>query len=71
MLAGLNIWHSLRDPHSIVLGLNFLVSTLNKLGRYEEATPFMQENVALCEQAKNRWGMGTAYRRIYPSGIIR
>ena len=22
----------------------------------------MQESIALCEQSKNRWGMGTAYR---------
>jgi tetratricopeptide (TPR) repeat protein len=44
------------------LGLNFLVTTLNKLGRYGEAKSFMWESIALCEQTKNRWGIGTAYR---------
>jgi tetratricopeptide (TPR) repeat protein len=62
MLAGLAIWRMLGDPQSVSLGLNFLVPTLNKLGRFEEAKAFMHESIALCEQTKNRWGMGTAYR---------
>ena len=62
MLAGLRIWRELGDPQAIALGLNFMVTTLNKLGRFEEAKAFMHESIALCEQSKNRWGMGTAYR---------
>lgn len=50
------------DPHSISLGLNFLVNTQIALKRYEEAKASMRESIALCEQTKNRWGMGTAYR---------
>jgi predicted ATPase/transcriptional regulator with XRE-family HTH domain len=64
MLAGLAIWRALGDPHAIALGLNFLAPTLNKLGRFEEAKAIMQESIALCEQSKNRWGMGTAYRHL-------
>jgi predicted ATPase/transcriptional regulator with XRE-family HTH domain len=62
MLVGLTMWRTLGDPHAISLGLNFLVSTLNKLGWYEEAKANMRESITLCEQSKNRWGMGTAYR---------
>lgn len=62
MLVGLGIWRSLGDPHYIALGLNFLVPTLNRLGRCEEAKSFMRESIALCEQSKNLWGLGTAYR---------
>jgi tetratricopeptide (TPR) repeat protein len=62
MLAGLTAWRTLEDPHSISLGLNFLVPTLIKLGRYEEANAFLQESIALCEESNDRWGMGTAYR---------
>jgi predicted ATPase/transcriptional regulator with XRE-family HTH domain len=62
MQAGLAIWRTLGDPHYIALGLNFIVPTLNKLGRFEEAKTFMYESIALCELSKNRWGMGTAYR---------
>jgi predicted ATPase/transcriptional regulator with XRE-family HTH domain len=62
MLVGLNIWRDIGDPHYIALGLNFLVTTLIKLELYEDAKDFMWESIALCEQAKNRWGMGTAYR---------
>jgi tetratricopeptide (TPR) repeat protein len=61
MLAGLDIWRKIGDPHYIALGLNFFVPTLNKLGRYEEAKAFMHESIALCETSKNRWGLGTAY----------
>ena len=62
MLAGLDIWRSIGAPYSIALGLNFFVTTLNQLGRYEEAKAFMQESIELSEQSKNRWGLGTAYR---------
>jgi len=62
MMAGLELWRSLGDPQSIALGLNFIIPTLNKLGRYEKAISFMEESISLCEQAKNRWGLGTAYR---------
>jgi tetratricopeptide (TPR) repeat protein len=62
MMRGLETWRSLGDPHSIALGLNYLVSTLIKLECFEEAKAFMYESIALCEQTKNRWGMGTAYR---------
>ena len=62
MSSGLQIWRELGDPHYIALGLNFLVPTLIELSRVEEAIAFMQESIALCEQAKNRWGLGTAYR---------
>lgn len=62
MLAGLAMWRALGDPQSIALALNFLAPTLNKLGHYEEAKSFMYESIALCEQSKNRWGKGTAYR---------
>jgi tetratricopeptide (TPR) repeat protein len=61
MMAGVAIWRTLGDPHAIALGLNFMVPTLNKLGKYEEAKAFLQESIALCEQSKNWWGMGTAY----------
>jgi predicted ATPase/transcriptional regulator with XRE-family HTH domain len=62
MLAGLATWRALGDPQSIALGLNFLVPTLIKLGRYAEAHAFMQESLELCARVPNRWGMGTAYR---------
>jgi len=62
MLVGLDIWRTIGDPHYIALGLNFMVPTLIKLGLYEEAKGFMIESITLCERAKNRWGMGTAYR---------
>lgn len=62
MQEGLRLWRELGDPHSISLGLNFLVETQIALERYEEAIAWMQESIALCERTKNRWGMGTAYR---------
>lgn len=62
MVTALGIWRALGDPHAISLGLNFLIPTINRLGRYEEAIAFMEESIVLCEQSKNRWGMGTAYR---------
>lgn len=62
MMAGLTTWRTLGDPHAISLGLNYLVPALNKMGLYEVAKGFMLESIALCEQSKNRWGMGTAYR---------
>ncbi len=62
MSVGVDMWRSIGDLHYIALGLNFLVPTLIKLERYEKAKDFMWESIALCEQAKNRWGMGTAYR---------
>jgi len=62
MLVGLDMWRAIGDPHYIALGLNFLVTTLIKLELYEEAKSFMWESILLCEKAKNRWGMGTAYR---------
>jgi tetratricopeptide (TPR) repeat protein len=64
MLAGLSIWRELGDPQAIALGINFMVPTLIKLGGFEEAKPFMQESIALCEASKNLWGMGTAYRHL-------
>jgi len=62
MLAGLDMWRVIGDPHYIALGLNFLTPTIIKLGDYEEATAFVWESITLCEKAKNRWRMGTAYR---------
>jgi len=62
MQAGLKLWRELGDPHSISLGLNFLVETQVALGRHDEAIASMRESIALCERTKNRWGMGTAYR---------
>jgi predicted ATPase/DNA-binding XRE family transcriptional regulator len=62
MLVGLDMWRTIGDPHYIALGLNFLVPTLIKLGLYVDAKDFMMESIGLCERAKNRWGMGTAYR---------
>jgi predicted ATPase/transcriptional regulator with XRE-family HTH domain len=62
MIAGLAMWRTIGDPHSIAMGLNYLVPTLIKLGRCGEARTFAMESIALCEQSKNRWGMGTAYR---------
>jgi predicted ATPase/DNA-binding XRE family transcriptional regulator len=62
MLLGLNMWRVLGDPQSIALALNFLVTTLIKLGRFQEAEIYMYESIALCEQSKNHWGRGTAYR---------
>jgi tetratricopeptide (TPR) repeat protein len=62
MIAGLDEWREIGDPHSIALGLNHLVSTLIRLGRCEEARFYMQESIVLCEASKNRWGLGTAYR---------
>jgi predicted ATPase/transcriptional regulator with XRE-family HTH domain len=63
-LQGLKIWRSLGDPHSIALGLNFLTPILIKLGLYEEARASVQESIKLCQQTKNRWGLGTAYRHL-------
>ena len=62
MMVALDKWREVGDPHYIALCMNFMVPTLNQLGRFEEAKSFMQESIALCEQSKNRWGMGTAYR---------
>jgi len=62
MMDGLATWRELGDPQVIALGLNFLVTTLIKLGRFEEAKTFMQESIALCEGSKNQWGKATAYR---------
>ncbi|MGE5123735.1 MAG: ATP-binding protein [Acidobacteriaceae bacterium] len=62
MAAGLAMWREIGDPFSIALGLNFMVSTLITLNRFEEARASMLESIRLCEQTKNRWGMGTAYR---------
>ena len=62
MLQGLQTWRALGDPHSITMGLNFMVPTLLRLGRHEEAIASMYESIALCEQTRNRWGMGTAHR---------
>lgn len=64
ILAALETWRSLGDPHAIAMGLNFMVPTLNRLGRFEEAKAFMQESIALCGVSKNWWGMGTAYRHL-------
>ncbi len=61
MLAGLDMWRKIGDPQAITLGLNFLIPTLNKLGRYQEANAMTRESIALSEQSKNRWGEGTAY----------
>ena len=62
MIKGLQTWRALGDPHSITMGLNFMVPTLLRLGRHEEAKATMYESIALCEQTRNRWGMGTAHR---------
>jgi predicted ATPase/transcriptional regulator with XRE-family HTH domain len=62
MIMGLAMWRTLGDPQSIALGLNFIIPTLNQMGCYEQAISFMQESIALCEQSKNRWGLGTAHR---------
>jgi hypothetical protein len=43
-------------------GSNFLVNTQIALKLYKEAKASMQESIALCEQTKNRWRKGTAYR---------
>jgi tetratricopeptide (TPR) repeat protein len=61
MLAALKIFRSLGDPHYIALVMNFMVPTLINLGKCREAKAFMQESIVLCEQSKNRWGLGTAY----------
>ena len=61
-MAGLGMWRELGDPQVIALGLNFLVTILIQLGRFAEAKNFMHESIALCEQSKNHWGRGTAYR---------
>jgi predicted ATPase/transcriptional regulator with XRE-family HTH domain len=71
MSSGLQVWRELGDPHYIALGLNFLVPTLIELNRIEEAIAFMQESIALCEQAKNRWGLGTAYRYLGLATTVR
>jgi predicted ATPase/transcriptional regulator with XRE-family HTH domain len=63
MIAGLGAWRTFGDPHSIALGLNFLIPTLIELERYEEAESYLQESIYLCAQSRNRWGMGTAYRQ--------
>ena len=62
MVQGLQTWRALGDPHSISMGLNFMVPTLLRLGRHEEARSSMYESIALCEQTRNRWGKGTAHR---------
>ena len=62
MLNGLAMWRVIGDPQSIALGLNFLIPTLIKLSHFDEAKSFLHESIAMCEQSKNRWGMGTAYR---------
>jgi predicted ATPase/transcriptional regulator with XRE-family HTH domain len=67
MLSGLETWRVLGDANYIALGLNYLVPTLTKFERYEEARASMQESIALCEQTKNRWGMGISYRHL---GIV-
>ena len=64
MLVGLALWREIGDPQSIAMGLNFMVPTLIQLGRFDEAKIIMLESIALCEQSKNRWGLGTAYRHL-------
>ena len=64
MMEGLTIWRRLGDPHSIALGLNYLIPTLVTLGYYEEARTNLQESLELCQSSNNRWGMGTAYRHL-------
>jgi predicted ATPase/DNA-binding XRE family transcriptional regulator len=64
MMTGLSMWRELGDPQAIALGLNFLVPTLNSLGKYEEAKTYMYESIGLCEQSKNHWGRGTAHRHL-------
>jgi len=62
MIEGLALFRKVGDPHSISLGLNFLVDTQIALKKYEEAKEAMRESIALCEQTQNRWGKGTAHR---------
>lgn len=62
MQKGFAVWRALGDPHSIALGLNYLSPCLIALGRYAEAESGLRESLTLCEQTKNYWGMGTAYR---------
>lgn len=64
MMEGMAIWRRLGDPHSIALGLNYLVPTLVKLGHHEEARIYLEESLELCQASNNRWGMGTAYRHL-------
>ncbi|RIK28320.1 MAG: hypothetical protein DCC52_08605 [Chloroflexi bacterium] len=71
MQEGLALWRKLGDPHSISLGLNFLVETQIALGRSEEAIAAMHESIALCERTQNRWGMGTAYRYLGLAELAR
>ena len=62
MLAGLEIWRKLGDPHSISLGLNYLAPTLIILGRFEEVDTNLEESIRLSTLTGNRWGTGVAYR---------
>lgn len=64
MLEGLAIWRGLGDPHSITLGLNYLAPILVKLNCFDEARANLQESLDLCQQTRNRWGMGTAFRHL-------
>jgi predicted ATPase/DNA-binding XRE family transcriptional regulator len=64
MMEGLTIWRRLGDPHSIALGLNYLVPTLIALGCYDEARTYLLESLELCQASNNRWGKGTAYRHL-------
>jgi len=62
MLVAIDMWRAIGDPQYIALGLNFITPTIIKLRHYEEAKTIVWESIALCERAKNRWGLGTAYR---------
>jgi len=62
MLVAIDMWRTIGDPQYIALGLNFITPTVIKLRHYEEAKSIVWESIALCERAKNRWGLGTAYR---------
>lgn len=61
IMSGIVRSRTLGDPHAIAMGLNFAMPTLIKLGKYEEAEACIRESISLCEQSRNRWGLGTAY----------
>jgi predicted ATPase/transcriptional regulator with XRE-family HTH domain len=55
-------WRLIGDPRLIAFGLDFLSRSALRLGRYDEASAALEENVMLNSSIGFGWGLGTAYR---------
>lgn len=71
MLQGLAIWRELNDASTIALGLNHICPTALRLNKIEEAQVWLEESVELCSKVGDRWGLGTAYRNLGLTFLIK